>query len=127
MEKGRKRGKGLNRRTPRAGSVAFPVCGFGALAVAASLCSGQFVFAAPPPAADQPIGYATVGGAITGGAGGPVVTVTNSADLMRLADSNGPCIIQVSGTLPISGMDTHVRANKTIIGLGTNATLVGDL
>lgn len=73
----------------------------------------------------SPIGYVTVGGSITGGDGGEMVVVTNGAQLNEYSSSKKPCIIQVSGTLQVSGMDTHVGPNKTIFGLGTNATLVG--
>lgn len=70
-------------------------------------------------------GYADVGFAITGGAGGETITVTNGEDLKLHADSKAPMTIYVAGTLQINGMDTHVRPNKTIIGLGTNAVLEG--
>lgn len=71
------------------------------------------------------IGYANVGFTVTGGAGGETVTVTNGLQLKEYTDSNKPSVIYVSGTLQINGMDTHVRPNKTIIGLGTNAVLQG--
>lgn len=70
-------------------------------------------------------GFADVGFTVTGGAGGETVTVTNGAQLNQFTDAKEPYVIQVSGTLQITGMDTHVRPNKTIIGLGTNATLEG--
>ena len=80
----------------------------------------------PAPSPDfSPLGYANVGFAVTGGAGGETVTVTNGAQLDQYSSSKKPCIIQVSGTLLVSGMDTHVGPNKTILGLGTNATLKG--
>jgi pectate lyase len=71
------------------------------------------------------IGFANAGAGVTGGAGGETVTVTNGAQLNEYTDSTRPCIIQIEGTLQINGMDTHVRPNKTILGLGTNATLQG--
>jgi pectate lyase len=71
------------------------------------------------------IGFASLNGGTTGGAGGETVVVTNGAQLNEYSSSKKPCIIQFSGTLQISGMDTHVGPNKTIIGLGTNATLRG--
>lgn len=71
------------------------------------------------------IGYANVGGPVTGGAGGETVTVTNGLQLQEYTDAKEPYIIYVSGTLQISGMDTHVRPNKTIIGVGADATLEG--
>lgn len=71
------------------------------------------------------LGYASVGAPVTGGAGGETVVVTNGAQLNEYSSSKKPYIIHVSGTLQVSGMDTHVGPNKTIIGLGTNATLQG--
>lgn len=71
------------------------------------------------------VGFANVGFNLTGGEGGQVVTVTTGAELKTYTDSNNKYVIYVSGTLYVSGMDTHVRSHKTIIGLGTNATLVG--
>jgi pectate lyase len=85
--------------------------------------------AASMPAAiapdSSPIGFATVGGLPTGGAGGEIVTVTTGEQLNAYASTKKPCIIYVSGTLHISGMDTHVGPDKTIIGLGSDATLKG--
>ncbi len=74
---------------------------------------------------DAPIGFATVGGAPTGGAGGETVTVTTGEELNTYASDKKPRIIHVSGTLHVSGMDTHVGPNKTIVGLGSDATLKG--
>jgi len=74
------------------------------------------------------IGYATLNGGTTGGAGGPMVTVSNFTDFEFYVDNDtGPFIIQVLGTINLGGSNVRVRDNKTIIGLGTNATLVGDL
>jgi pectate lyase len=93
----------------------------GATAVTAG-CLGMVSVAAPAESAD---GYANVGFAVTGGAGGRTVTVTDGAQLNEYTDAKEPYIIQVSGQLRIRGMDTHVRPNKTILGLGTNALLEG--
>lgn len=85
-----------------------------------------FLITAPESLSGQSAdGYANVGFAVTGGTGGEEVTVTNGLQLKEYADSNRPYIIHVSGTLQINAMDTHVRPNKTIIGLGTDATLEG--
>jgi pectate lyase len=70
------------------------------------------------------VGWATVNGTTTGGAGGPTVTVTSGSQLVSEMQASGPRIIQVSGTLSISGMN-DVASNKTIIGLGSNATITG--
>lgn len=74
---------------------------------------------------DGPNGFCMVNGSTTGGAGGPTVTVTNSADFLTQIGMAGPRIIQVSGILTIG--DANVASSKTILGLGTNATLLGRL
>ncbi|HMP83823.1 MAG TPA: hypothetical protein PKA41_14080, partial [Verrucomicrobiota bacterium] len=71
------------------------------------------------------VGFASSGITLTGGEGGPVVVVSNTAQLQQYTDSVGPYVIYVLGTIPVSGMSTHVRSHKTIIGIGTNATLDG--
>ena len=70
------------------------------------------------------VGYATVNGTTTGGAGGPTVTVTTLSQLQSAAGSSGPSIIQVSGTITGSG-DITVTSNKTIIGVGSSGQLIG--
>ncbi len=70
------------------------------------------------------VGYATVNGTTTGGAGGPTVTVNTLSQLKADAGSSGPLIIQVNGA--ISGNDSVVvTSNKTIVGVGTSAVLTG--
>jgi pectate lyase len=70
-------------------------------------------------------GFCMVNGTTTGGAGGPTVTVTNGTDFNTQINVNGPLIIQVQGPISIGRVTT--KGNKTIIGLGTNATLLGNL
>ena len=70
------------------------------------------------------IGWATVDGNTTGGAGGPTVTVTTAADLNTYATKATPYIIQVQGTINLTAA-IRTTSNKTIIGLGTNATVIG--
>ncbi len=72
------------------------------------------------------IGYAVYGNT-TGGAGGPTVTVTNANDFKTYVGSHSPYIIQVQGTIDLGGSQATVRENKTIIGLGNNATIIGGL
>jgi autotransporter-associated beta strand protein len=74
---------------------------------------------------DGPNGFCMVNGITTGGAGGPTVTVTNGTDFITQVGMAGPRIIQVSGILTIG--DANVASSKTILGLGTNATLMGRL
>jgi len=82
----------------------------------------------PVPATGTPEGYATVGTGTTGGAGGPIVIVDNFTDFDFYVDNNtGPYIVLVQGTINLGTSNVRIRDNKTIIGIGTNATLVGDL
>src|SRR5438477_6338712 len=69
-----------------------------------------------------PIGY---GAKATGGAGGATVTVSNAADFIKYATQSAATTIQVQGTIDVGG--TRVASNKSILGLGANATLKGDL
>ena len=70
-------------------------------------------------------GFADLAPGVTGGAGGTEVIVTNGLQLAEYTDAKEPYIIRVVGTLQINAMDTHVRPNKTILGVGTNAVLEG--
>ena len=80
------------------------------------------VFASSAGAQD---GFCMVNGTTTGGAGGPTVTVTNGTDFNTQINIAGARIIQVQGPNSIGRVST--TANKTIIGLGTNAALLGNL
>ena len=77
----------------------------------------------------QPIGYASVNimgqNGTTGGAGGPVVTVSNSSDLIDYMSRSGPYIIQVSGMIKVPGGMHQVTSNKTVIGIGSDAGITG--
>ncbi|MEO3745106.1 pectate lyase [Plantactinospora sp. B5E13] len=69
-------------------------------------------------------GWATQCGGTTGGGSASAVTVTDSAGLISNMQASGARVIRVSGTISISGMQ-KVAANKTIIGVGGNATITG--
>jgi pectate lyase len=85
------------------------------------LCNRGNVFAA----AD---GWAGENGGTTGGQGGTVVTVTNAANLEYYAElGTTPYIIQISGTIDIGTGPLDIRANKTLIGIGDNPTLIGNV
>jgi pectate lyase len=79
-------------------------------------------------AADAPTGWASVNAfgqnGTTGGAGGPVVTVTTGAQLADYAGRAGPYTILVSGRIQVDDMITVV-ANKSIIGTGSSAEITG--
>jgi pectate lyase len=87
-----------------------------------------------PPVGAQPdgslMGFASVAAAgldtTTGGDGGEVVTVATFADLEREIASSGARVVQVQGTIASpdeSFVKLRVGSNKTIVGLGTDATL----
>jgi pectate lyase len=80
------------------------------------------------PPAGQADGHAGVNAmgqnGTTGGAGGPVVTVTTGAELTDYVGRPGPFTIRITGTINLSGMITVV-ANKTIVGVGANAHITG--
>lgn len=70
-------------------------------------------------------GWAATNGGTTGGAGGPEVVVSTVADLRHYAyDLPEPYVIKVAGT--ISGNEVvRVRSNKTVVGVGFDARLLG--
>lgn len=86
---------------------------------------GTYSLAAP----DAPSGFASVSGnglsTTTGGQGGETVTVTTWTDFKNYAESVTPYIILVQGTIPAptNGASIKVKSNKTIVGLGSDATL----
>ena len=72
-----------------------------------------------------PEGFASLNGGVTGGEGGPIVTVTNADELKAAVDgANTATIILVEGTITVSG-ELSARGNKTIVGLGTDARITG--
>jgi pectate lyase len=73
------------------------------------------------------MGYASVPGPITGGGNtADRVVVTNLAGFLAAVSGFGPRIIYVDGTITLrDNGNTYLYGNKTIIGLGTNATLIG--
>ncbi|MEI8408862.1 MULTISPECIES: pectate lyase family protein [unclassified Kribbella] len=69
-------------------------------------------------------GWATQGGGTTGGGSASPVTVTTASALISNMQASGSRVIRVSGTINLSGMN-KVAANKTIIGVGSGATITG--
>ncbi|WP_437819978.1 pectate lyase family protein [Sorangium sp. So ce1078] len=62
----------------------------------------------------------------TGGSGGEVVTVTSYADLVAALGDDAPRVIRISGTIVGGGAPMlRVRSNKTLIGVGADATIDG--
>lgn len=77
-----------------------------------------------------PMGFATVNGGVTGGNGGTTQTVSTVSAFTSAVAANDPRVIYVDGTLDLNGSGTgsvNINSHKTIIGLGTNAGIVGQL
>ena len=69
-------------------------------------------------------GWGTQGGGTSGGGSASPVTVTTASALISNMQASGSRVIQVSGTIALSGMQ-KVAANKTIIGVGSGTTITG--
>jgi pectate lyase len=69
-------------------------------------------------------GWATVDGGTTGGAGGAEVVVDTLAALRDYAGRTEPYVIKVYGTI-VGDEAVRVRSNKTILGIGADARLLG--
>jgi pectate lyase len=93
--------------------------------VTAAVLVGTTTAALPATAAPFDLaGWATQGGGTTGGGSASPVTVTTAAAFTTAAKSTSAAVIRVSGTITLSSM-TKVTANKTIIGVGSGATITG--
>ncbi|MDR7273536.1 pectate lyase family protein [Catenuloplanes atrovinosus] len=98
------------------------VAGMGAVANAGEVSqanAGTGTLAAPAL-----VGWATQNGGTTGGGSAAPVTVTTASALISAMQSSSAAVINVSGTITISGMQ-KVASNKTIRGVGANATITG--
>ncbi|MFD0201729.1 MULTISPECIES: pectate lyase family protein [Saccharothrix] len=69
-------------------------------------------------------GWATQCGGTTGGGSATPVTVTSTSAFVSAVGSSSASVIRVSGTISLSSM-TKVASNKTIIGVGSGATITG--
>lgn len=71
---------------------------------------------------NAPLGWATVGGTVTGGEGGTKVTVTTRTELLNAMAGTAKKIIYVKGEIEFTGSTTLRSAqNKTVIGLKGSA------
>jgi pectate lyase len=77
----------------------------------------------------QHVGYASVPAPITGaGNTTNILIATNLAEILAVAASPDPWAIYIEGTVTLRTTgNTYFGPNKSIIGLGTNATLIGDI
>jgi pectate lyase len=94
----------------------------------AVLAAGAVSLVTAQPAAaafeTSPVGFASLNGGTTGGAGGPTVTVTSASQLDAAISSSTRQIVRIQGMLSISGMH-KVASNKTIIGVGASSGFTG--
>lgn len=72
-------------------------------------------------------GFASLGSSTTGGKGGDIVVVTTHEELVDYAGREEPLIIRVEGEIVSEpeGFEIPIASNKTIIGIGSTAHLVG--
>lgn len=70
------------------------------------------------------VGFADNGTPVTGGAAGPTVYVGSEEELATYSDANPPYVIIITNSFTLSGMSTHIRNNKTVIGTN-NIVLTG--
>ncbi|KAI0784679.1 pectin lyase-like protein [Abortiporus biennis] len=91
---------------------------------AALLVTGSVVEKRAAPV-NQLVGYATLNGGTTGGAGGPTVTVTSLAALRSAVTGASPKIVQVSGIITGDGDTIDVGNHTTVIGVGSNSGVTG--
>ncbi|WBB99058.1 MULTISPECIES: pectate lyase [unclassified Solwaraspora] len=84
------------------------------------------------PAAGEPastfaaelVGWATQNGGTTGGAGGETVQVDSVAAFTEAVTDGQARVVEVTGALALPDM-TPVGSNKTIVGVGGDATITG--
>jgi pectate lyase len=79
------------------------------------------------------VGYADYNFALTGGSGGPTVDVFQLSDMAAYYSTTeggataSPAVLRIHGTVTLrTNGDTFMGNNKTIIGVGTNAAVIGD-
>jgi pectate lyase len=69
-------------------------------------------------------GWATQCGGTTGGGSATPVNVSTTSAFISAVQSSSASVVRVSGTITLSSM-TKVASNKTIIGVGSGATISG--
>jgi pectate lyase len=94
----------------------------------AVVAAGAVSLATAQPAAaafeTSPVGFASLNGGTTGGAGGGTVTVTSASQLDAALQSSARQTVRIQGMLSISGMH-KVASNKSILGVGSNSGFTG--
>jgi len=92
------------------------------LALAAPLST--FASSLIPRQNAQPVGYASLNGGTTGGAGGASVTVSTYAELVAAVKGDTAAVVYIKGK--ITGAEkVRVGSNKSILGLDSSSGLTG--
>ncbi|MDP5170684.1 MAG: T9SS type A sorting domain-containing protein [Bacteroidia bacterium] len=87
---------------------------------------GTALLFSPALWAQSPIGWASVNGGTTGGAGGSTVSAANRAELLGHASSASTLIIEIADSIVLAPQEMLlVAANKTIIGTSPDAAILG--
>ncbi|KAK4502714.1 hypothetical protein PRZ48_006140 [Zasmidium cellare] len=73
---------------------------------------------------DGPVGYASLNGGTTGGAGGSETTVSSLDELTSAAEADGAAIIYVKGLISGEGQ-VRVASDKSILGVDSSSGLEG--
>jgi pectate lyase len=94
------------------------------LGMMAASARGQVKTERPAASEDFPLGWAAVAGGTTGGQGGLTVDVSDASGLVSQAENRLPLVIRVVGTIHLSS-PVRVNSNKTIVGVGKDATIQG--
>jgi pectate lyase len=116
-----------SRREPARWWIAGVVAVLAAAAVASSPAQAEPGMRAWAGTAD---GFAATSGlgnnGTTGGAGGPTVTVSSYADLVKYATASGPYVIKVNSAITVAPYGTEIRvaSDKTIVGVGKSGQIV---
>lgn len=76
---------------------------------------------------DEAHGFASLNGGTVGGKGGQIVFANTFQELRDYASQQGPLIIRVNGELTAEprGFEIPIASNKTIIGVGKDAKVLG--
>ncbi|MBN1130757.1 MAG: hypothetical protein JXA71_17340 [Chitinispirillaceae bacterium] len=95
---------------------------------AVTLCSSLIITALcavglPAFSQDQCIGWATVDGTVTGGAGGETVTVTTASELTSAISREGKRTIKVRGKIAVQRISMSERTDLTLEGAERGAEL----
>lgn len=88
------------------------------------LVVGRMIDAAPAVEPPTPVGWASAGEGTTGGAGGTEHEATDAGSLSELLRIEGPKVIRIRGAIALDE-NLRVSSDTTLIGIGSDARLVG--